>query len=45
MMMYDYNSMGLGFGNWGGSLFVLTWLVWLGVGVLLFVFLWQKIKK
>jgi len=44
MMNYGYGSM-MGWGGGMGLLGLLTWLVFLTVGVLLIVFLWQKIKK
>lgn len=44
-MMYGYGQM---FG-WGCGLFgtfgILTWAVWLIVGILLAVFLWKKVSK
>ncbi len=45
MMGHGFNS---GMMSWGGGLgwlFVLTWIVWLVVGVFLAIFLWQKINK
>ncbi len=32
-------------GGWFGSIFFLAWIVWLVVGILLAVWLWQKITK
>ena len=43
MMGYYGQFMG-GCGGTFGVLGLLTWLVWVGVGVLLFIWLWQKIS-
>jgi len=46
--MWNYNGYGnmMGWGGgFGGFLCVFTWLVYLAVGILLVVYLWQKIKK
>lgn len=42
-MMYQWGGM-MGGGAWG-TLAFLTWIVWLAVGVLLIIWLWQKISK
>ena len=45
------NYYGYGDGSWGGMmgswgwLMSLTWIVWLVVGILLVVWLWQKVRK
>ena len=42
MMDYGYGYGGM---NLFGSLGLLTWIVWLAVGILLCVYLWKKINK
>lgn len=44
MMNFGYMPMMGWNGGWVGGLGLLTWLVWLAVGVLLVVWLWQKIS-
>ncbi|MBI4085457.1 MAG: hypothetical protein HY432_03070 [Candidatus Liptonbacteria bacterium] len=41
---YGYEPM-MGSGGWFGTLALLTWIVWLAVGILLAVWLWQNISK
>ncbi len=44
MMYGNYGSMMGWLGGWGIGMF-LTWVVWTAVGVLLIIWLWQKISK
>lgn len=49
MMNYGWGPMmgawgGVGAGLWG-LLALLTWLVWLAVGILLVIWLWKRIKQ
>lgn len=44
-MMWNWGYDMMGWGGGFGWLFGITWIVWLVVGVLLAVWLWQKISK
>jgi len=44
MMYGNYGSMMGWIGTWGIGVF-LTWLIWSIVGVMLIIWLWQKISK
>lgn len=45
MMNFGYGPMmGWNGGGWFGTLGFLTWIVWLAVGVLLVIWLWQKVN-
>jgi hypothetical protein len=43
-MMCNWGQGMMGWG-WLGWLFMLTWIVWLAVGIFLAIWLWQKINK
>ena len=44
-MMSNYFGQNMTWGGGAGLFMVLTWLVWLVVGIFLAVYLWQKISK